>query len=222
MSDWANLSGVRIVSGTVTLPYYRLWSADVVLALTDSVAAGGAQVTLTLGDLSLVGTIVRAASFSGSRSARIVGGYGGWRKTVPARSYSNAAGVALSLVLRDLALDAGEQVNIAADASIGTAYARQPAQAQRVLEQFAPCGWWVDAAGVTQVGARASSPIASAFDVVSYSGGKGTFTIATEVLADWVPGRTFTAPTVTTGPTIAAVIHTIEGSGKARTEAVAA
>ena len=222
MSDWANLSGARIVSGAVTIPYWGLWAADVVLALTDSIAGAGNAVTLTLGDLQLAGTVIRAASFSGSRSARIVGGMGGWRLAVKSRFYSNPSGLLLSTVLKDVATDAGEKVNIANDATIGKAYVRQAAQAKRVLQQLVPNGWWVDASGTTQIGARASSAIASDFQVTEYSGGKGKFVVATEVLSDWMPGRTFTAPTVTTAPTIDAVLHLIEGGGRARTEVVAA
>jgi hypothetical protein len=212
MSD-ITLNGERVISGTITFPYYGPWVADVILATaTDIVPA----VTLIVGDLTLSGTVVRQASFTSSRSARIVGGGGGWRKTLPARGYSHEAGVKLSSVLGDAARESGERIMVASDRTIGKHYARDIGKAERVLAFELGGQWWVDPQGVTQIVARSAAPIVTPFNVIAWSGGKGLFEIASEYLTSWQPGRTFTSPTVPTVQTIASVTIEVDNAGKLR------
>ncbi len=207
------LNGVRVISGPVTIPFYGAWVADVVLSDSTEIDT---QATLVVGDLTLIGTIVRQASFVASRSARIVGGKGGWRKTIPARGYSHQAGVKLSTVVGDAASECGETIVLASDASLGTHYTRDEAKANSVLESEMGGAWWVDPSGVTQTSVRDSSPIVTPFTVVSWSGGKGQFEIASESIASWQPGRTFTAPTVEGVQTISSVTYDVDNDGKLR------
>ena len=74
--SWADLSGARVLSATVTIPKFGAWVADVEL-LSDATIPAAA--VLTLGDLVLVGAVVRSAPFASSANARLVGGAGGWR-----------------------------------------------------------------------------------------------------------------------------------------------
>lgn len=207
------ISGQRVISARVTLPFYGTWCADVVLAQSNALPS---SVTLTLGSLSLQGTVFRVASFGGSRSARVVGGAGGWRKTIPAQAYVNTNGLRLSLLLRDAATLVGEQVSVTTDTVLGTAFVREAAPAERVLRQLAGNEWYIDTSGVTRVGPRSSSAITSQFTVVQWSGAKGSFEIATESLGDWLPGNTFTAPTVSGTQTVGLTNIVADNDGKVR------
>lgn len=213
MSELA-INGARVVTGSVTIPRRGMFTADVSMA--DAANLTG-PVVLTMGKLRLKGAAFRQAAFGGARSARLVGGTAGWRKTIKYRSYSHEAGVRLSSVIGDAARDAGERVVIASDKVVGTFYVRERAKAERVLHALTDGEWFVDADGVTQVGVtRSSAPITSAFTVVTWLGGRGRFEIATDHLEDWTPGRTFTAPTVTGPQTINTVQISADNDGKVR------
>jgi hypothetical protein len=216
MADWGSYGGERIVSATLTIPMYGIWGGDVQIASDVDVDA---QSSIVLGNLTLKAAATRSAPFAGQRKARVRGGYGGWSKLIDKQSYRNDVGVNLSTVLNDAAAAVGEQVALAADSTIGTLYMREAAAASRVLRQLGGPLWYVDPAGVTQVGvARSSALITSDFQVVEYDTALGRATIATDNLADWMPGRTFTAPTITGTKTIASVTHRIQGEGTHRIE----
>ncbi len=237
MADWASLNGSRVISANIAIPYYGAWVADVVLGVSTAIPAG--QVTLVFADVSLIGTVYRQFSFSGARSARIVGGFGGWSKTVPVRAYQSAGGVNLSTVFGDLAIDSGEvfgaaSLNAIAGQQVGAAFTRESAPALRILKQIGGPIWWIDAAGSTQLLDRAAlaysgsttdaahlGAIASQFNVIEWSGAKGKFTIAAEQLSDWMPGRTFSNAVVTNTQTVSHVTHVFDGDGKARTNVLA-
>ena len=217
---FASVNGQRATVASVTLPYYGLWEGDVQLA-TPQIITG--TVTLVLGNLSLTGAMYRGAPFAGVTYLRLVGGAGGWRKSVPAQAYANpsATGVRLSTVLGDVASAVGERVNLQADQTIGNYYIREVGTASGVLRMLAGSEWYVDNAGVTQIGARPSSAITSPFTVVSWDAGKGLFDIATEDYASWLPGNTFTAPTVPTAHTVSMVRHDVGNDGIMRMKVLA-
>lgn len=216
MSDYAMLDGERIVNASLSIPYYGCWAADVGL---DSAKAIPDLVTLTIANLTLVGHVVRMAGFAGSRTARVVGGAGGWRKEVPQQAYFDPNGVKRGIVLRDAAAAVGEQVNVQNDQAIGLVFVREKAPAQRVLRQVLGNTWWVDNLGVMQTVARTDiRPISTEFTVVHWSGAKGSFDIATEDLAAWMPGRMFVAPTVTTPQAISYVTIKTDNDGVLRLE----
>jgi hypothetical protein len=218
MTDFAAFAGQRAIKASVGIPYYGTWCADVTLAISGTIPSAAS--VLVLGDLSLMGTVVRAASFAGSRSARIAGGFGGWPREVSAQAY-RGSNVRASTVLRDAAALVGERVQVDAnDTNLGR-FTREAGPASRVLRQVAGPLWWTAPDGVTHVGPRASTPITSAFDVIGWSGKTGKFTIATEVLADWQPGRTFTAPTVSGAQTISHVSIEMANDGRLRLEVLA-
>ncbi len=208
-----SLNGVRVVSGTITIPFYGAWVADVILS--DATVIGTAAV-LVVGDLTLHGTVTRQSSFAASRSARIVGGAGAWRNVLPSKGYSHAAGVKLSSVLNDAARECGERIVIATDRVVGPGWAREEAKAERLLHILLDGKWWIDPEGVTQTGPRASSAVVTPFTVVAWSGGKGQFEIATESIASWQPGRTFSSPTVVAPQTVSSVTIEADNEGKLR------
>jgi hypothetical protein len=214
MGFYASFSGARVVSGRVTIPYYGAPVADVVLADASNVDTFS---QLIIGDLTLTCYLFRTAVFAGLRECRLVGGYGGWTQQVGAKYYQSDVGVSASVVLRDVAREVGEKVQLASDSTLGTSFVRQAAQAQRVLRQVGGRLWWVDTSGVTQVGtARDGSAITSAFTSVLFHGGQGLASVAAEVISDWTPGRTFSSPTITTPQTISATTIDLKDSGTAR------
>lgn len=207
------LNGKRITSLMLTVPQYGAWIADVSLAEATAVDA---SVELIVGNLTLRGTVVRAADFGGTQTARLVAGGNGWGRVIPELGYSQSAGIQLSAVLADAARECGESIVVANDHTIGTTYLRLADPAERVLHLLAGGAWWVDNDGVTQTADRTTGRITTPFTVEHWYGGKGAFEIATEDLASWMPGRSFTAPTVTTEQTISMVTITADNDGKLR------
>lgn len=211
---FAELNGSRVTSGTIALPYNGLWVADVQLDVP--VVASG-LVTLTLGGLSLKGSVFRMNSFTGTTFARLVGGANGWGKAVPAKEYRSQFGVKFSTIAGDAARAVGETVSVVADFTVGEFYERQNARAGRVLDTFAPV-WWMRADGVTVVGDRANTNVTSPFDVLAAGTdlGLGKVTIATDRPEDWQPGVTYSSPTISASRA-SVVLHKLDRD-KLRTE----
>jgi hypothetical protein len=208
---WGSVNGQRIVSGSLGMPLLGAWVADVVLA-SDQPISG--PVTLALGNLTLTGAVYRQAPFAGLVEARVVAGAGGWSKTVQARGYDQPSGVLASTVLRDAANEVGETVRVAIDRTVGSLWVRLADKASRTLRALAP-SWYIDTAGVTQVGTRPASLVRSDFTAEAFSGASGRLRIATEDPASWLPGATFSSATVGT-LTVRSVRHDIAADGKAR------
>jgi hypothetical protein len=193
MADFrSSLGDSRITSGRLFWPAPGRWTADLRLAEADELAPG--PQVLAIGNLTLVGSVVRGGSFAGSRMVRVVAGLGGWGEHAASRFYSDTNGVKLSAVLRDVASDVGELLGTFTDRTIGTFYARAAEAGSRVLSVLVGRdGWYVDDAGVTQIGTRPSTVITSAFDIPApgYQPHVGILTVATEDLFAWRPGAIF-------------------------------
>lgn len=212
-------NGFRVVSGSVTFPYYGTWSADLEV---DATAALATAVTLVIGDLTVRGTVTRQALFAGSVRARVVGGAAGWRNVVPARGYAHDAGVKLSSVLADAARDCGESINVATDRVLGANYAREAGKAENLLALELDDEWWMDANGTTQTGPRASTPIVTPFNVIKRHGARGQIEIATEAISSWQPGRTFSSLTIPDTQTVSSVTVEATNEGKIRLQVLTA
>jgi len=207
------INGARVSACSITMPYYGAWVADVDVVGSAEIAS---PVSLVVGDLTLVGTVVRQAEFTGDRKARIVGGGGGWGKTIPKKGYSHVIGVKASTIVGDAARESGESIVLESDRTLGLLYAREEAPAERVLNLVVGNEWWIDPAGVTQTKARVSLPVVAPFTLVSRNGALDQFEIATESIAGWLPGRTFSSPTVTDVQTISSVTIEASNDGKVR------
>ncbi len=216
--SYASLSGARVVSGHLTVSTYGAAVADVVLADEGAVPEA---CSLTIANLTMALHVHRQAAFAGQRSARLVGGAGGWRREVPARAYHSPGGIPISMVLADAAREVGEKIVVANDASVGTYYVREAAPAARTLRQLAGRRWWIDPAGVTHVGPRPPTTVRSEFLAASHDGSEGRYSIATEDLAAWLPGATFSNSLVP-ATVVSSVSVTLEQAGKMRVEVLAA
>lgn len=191
MTQFLSLSGQRVVTGSISIPLYGAWSGDVQISGSDPIPDNG---PLVMGNLTLAANIYRQAVFGGTRMCRLVGGFGGWRKTLPAKQYAQASGVQLALVLGDAALESGEKVSVPNDRVIGTDYVRESAPASNVLRELAGSAWHIEPSGVTKVAPWATTKVPSAFTAINQEGAPGRVEIATESYLDWMPGCTFTAP----------------------------
>ncbi len=157
------------------------WWADV--NLTEPVALSG-SVAFKFADVEAKGTIVSGGTIDGKAAYRVVGGKGGWGKTLKRKPYLNDAGVKASGVIGDAAREAGETVEGAPTNKLDSHFVR----AEAPLHLLAPQAWRVDFDGVTRFGKR---------PVIAYTG-DGTrvrvapdarvIEIATEVVGQLLPG----------------------------------
>lgn len=205
--SYASLNGNQILKATITIPMRGTWTADVLLEAEPTQALTG-LLTLSVGSLTLRGTAARAGEFVGGYSARVVGGYLGWRRELSPKSYASAFGLKLAPILNDAAREAGEQVNVTDDRTLQPAYVRKKAKGSRVLWDLYP-NWWMGLDGVTQIGARADTIVGSAFDVTDYDPWRGKVTIATSFPEAFVPNVRFAGVTT---PELRAslVVHEVE------------
>jgi hypothetical protein len=127
----STLGTARILVADVQVPPSGAWFATVSLD-SSTLPVLGATV-LTIGDLQLPGSIIRADwddAPNGGRPIATVRGGAGWRLPILdkagkpiAGSYASASGVKLSTVLADLARLTGETVApLAADLSLGVSF----------------------------------------------------------------------------------------------------
>lgn len=203
----------RVVTASLSIPLYGIWVADVLLPASDPLTN---PIMINVGNLTLQGAIYRQGYFGGSQYARVLGGYAGWRTTIPSQAYNNPSGLMLSLILGDAAGACGEMVHVQTDSSVGTFYVRENAQAQRLLRQLGGPLWYIDNTGITQVGTRPTTLISSPFLVETWDAGTNLFVISTEDYASWMPSNTFQSPTVTIPQTISLVRIDSDNDGKLR------
>lgn len=215
MSLFCSLNGFPVVQADVFIPYFGAWTSDVMLTNANDVSGTCA---LVLGDLSLVGTVFRGSVYQGQASYRIVGGYGGWRKDVKAKSYTHELGVRASTVAGDAAKEVGEKLVLATDFQVGGFFVRQQEPASRVLAQLG-LRWWIDVDGTTKTAPRATGEILKGVDVIGVAAHQGVATLATETPGVLMPGKTIDVK-LPAHITIANVHHRIE-KGSFRSEAYA-
>jgi hypothetical protein len=213
--NFAAYAGARAAMVSLVVPRYGRWSADVLIALDDAVPDVGA---LVFGNLTLRGAVRRQALYGGSRSLRLVGGFGGWQKDVPAQQYKLSSGVRASLLLGDAARIVGERVNVPSDRVVGDTFTRANAPAAQLLAELAGLVWYVDASGMTQIADWPTGQIRSEFIVVDQKGGAGVVKVATEDYAEWMPNKTFTSAFTQGTATVCGVRFGVELDGVARVE----
>ena len=196
------------------IPRVGAWTAD--LQLAGAQAVSGA-VPVVIGNLTLLGTVVRSTQYGGQTRARLVGGYGGWRMSVSEQGYGG--GVLLSHVLSDVAAACGEQV-APTTGLVGSAWTRLQGPASdtlwQLLGQGLLPGWYVAPNGVTVPSTWPATTINTPFTVTDQAPDEGRCTIATEDYASWLPGASFTSP-LTVGTLVnAGVTYTFDNAGDFR------
>lgn len=219
MPTFASLNGVRVHDAKITIPNYGIWMADVKIAGTPSVPTTPGACTLTAGDLVLVGTATRVGVYGGVASARIVGGFGGWRQPVQKpRSWHFAAGIPLAMVLGDVSSSVGEKVTGATGLLANDYALRAGDPASLVLHQLATPYWYMSPSGVTTVGQRPAATVASSFQLIDAQPESGLVVVSPSTLADWTPGNTFSTPEYSPSSPISFVYLDLPDSGAVRAE----
>lgn len=205
----STLNGQRATSARVQIPAWGCWYADVTLD-GDHTLSGAA--TLKIADLTLTGTILTGGPVKGRSTYKIVAGAGGWGESIAAEKYADDAGVKLSKVVGDAARAAGETVGtLSSTTRIGPHWTRPADAAAWTLNRLAPKGWYVDEAGVTQIGARAASTLPSNVTRVQQVDlARGVAVLASESIAGILPG------VVVDGLTAVDVQHEIDAKGLLR------
>lgn len=181
------LNGFALTRACVQVPAWGAWWADADLVEPEALSG---RVTLTLADVTLSGTIVSGGPYEGRASYRVVGGAGGWGRALNAKPYHNDAGVKVSNVISDAAREAGETLGTLPTTRRGPHYARTAGPASRVLNEVAPRAWYVDFAGVTQFGARATVAYTGDGVRTRIDAASRVVEIATDEIAALVPGVT--------------------------------
>lgn len=123
------------------------------------------RVEIRAGALTLSGTVRHGGAYGLQRRVRVVAGAAGWSDEIKAKSYHNDAGVKAALVAQDAARECGEVIGtfIPAAERLGRDFVRASGVAARALEIAAGGNpWWIDYAGITNVGPRANgAPLTS-------------------------------------------------------------
>ncbi len=189
MTAYANVDGELLVEATLHVPNIGPWWADVLFLEAPDVEG---SVVLTIGELTLRGTVTRTGTFGLQRNARIVAGAGGWGTMVEETHYHSDSGVSARTVAEDAARLAGETLggfNPAA-VTVGIDYARQTGPASRVLEDvIGSVPWYVDYDGQTQVGTRSSSEVnPDLYEVLDVDPQEGLVTLGVDDLSQVLVG----------------------------------
>ncbi len=190
------------------LPPAGGWLGYCSLDSGDPPSAGA--VTLTVGDLQLVGRILpdRGGLDAPAHPRVVVAGGDGWRTLLSRGDYSSTNGVRLLTVLKDLATLAGETYDAPADVTLGPSYGweasmpRRPIRARAVLADLMALGaiptWRVAASGRTRFDAWPTLPAADARGrIVSRDLSRGMREVALDnSVAAFLPGATLEGVTI--------------------------
>jgi hypothetical protein len=162
----------------------------------EPVALVAGLLTFQLSDLSVLAAPMRVGMFAGQWSSSAIGGRGGWGKVLPAKGYQSPIGVLNTQVFADAALAVGEFPPVVqAPQMLPQFFERRRGVASGVFRSLSGGQiWWVNGAGVAQVGFRPPSAVTAQFDLIECDRSRGRLVIATDSPAAFAPGATFTDP----------------------------
>lgn len=161
--------------------------------------AVGTRTTLTVGDLTLPGLVIRSGLDAPDRPRVTLLGGAGWDRLVGSPlSYQSDAGVRLSTVLAALSDATGEPLEPPGDATIGNYYELlaahdgDPVRYRDALDELARAGalapWRVDPDGVTSFGPRVGVEV-TARATVLVRGADGYQTLGIDAPKAFLPGN---------------------------------
>ena len=176
-----DVSGHPISSATIQIPRHGIPRATMSLVEPAQIADGD-RVTLTVGDVSMVGTVLRVGTFANEMRIDMVGGAGGWERDVVAQPYADDAGVPLAMVAADLATLVGETLGTVENRILGSAWHRVAGTASTAVRDIVGDVWWVGLDGLTNLSARpvATSTATGSVIVESYDPTTGRAVLAAE------------------------------------------
>lgn len=186
------INGQALASGTLSLPLVGAWHLEAEVVAT-SAPVVGESVTLSLGGVQFVGTVMSAASDAGNRvTVRAVGGAGGLGDTVPAKGYTQT--VARSVVID--ALKVGGEVLSVTSAPLAqsldhwTRIESTVADVVRHIAEHLGLGWRVLPDGTVWIGAEEWLPVTVTHVLESEEPTRKALTVALEA-ASVLPGSLF-------------------------------
>ena len=153
------LNQLQASSVRLFTPWKGVWFADVEVVLDETGIVPFGPCILTIGVVPMVGVIDPSASGSFAKSAkvRVLGGGGGWGKTVLPLPFANPAGVLSTAVYSATAAEVLEVVVDVVPSLLGsTTYLRSAGPASGVFASGVD--WYVSPTGVTFVGPRLPLP----------------------------------------------------------------
>lgn len=169
MSVDVKLSGRRVIDAKITLAWRGVWSADLVLDLDSVADMPSGAASLTIGDAAYACVVDPRGSgtFVSFATARVVGGMGGWDKSVPAQDFVSPLGLLTSDVVYSATAGlVSETVLDSGPASFGARFSRSAGPASRIFQDRQ---WYVDpATGVTFVADWPSSTLTADTTILSY------------------------------------------------------
>lgn len=181
------LNGLPVERASVSIPKWGALLGDLQVASGELLSG---PVQLELAGASFACTVIAAGIYQERGWYRVAGGAGGWGKAIDPVEIRNEAGVKLSQALGAAARACGETLGTITDRRLGPAYATPRAEASLGLSLLAPEAWYVDEAGVTQIGARPATDFTKPFVVEDHRPDRARLTIAAEDIAGLVPGAT--------------------------------
>lgn len=202
------LNGARVLTAKVYVPWNGAWVADVSVDLEPGQPMPSGRCVLTLLETVLQGTATTDATGREGQTVkvRVVGG-AGWTKLVPEQHHTLPGGVMLSTVLLALAAETGEPVTVLADEVVGKHYTRRGGIASQALEGRS---WWVDFAGMTNVGPRPPAAPPAGLEVLSFDPTTQTVTAGVDAISQ--PGFPVVTVQESAPLTVRAIEYDIDAS----------
>lgn len=217
MASAISLGALRCLSAKVVQPWQGVWFVDLVVdpdKVTD-VPLSGRQ-TLTIAEaggpaVTLTGTIdpKYSGTFVANGKVRLLAGAGGWDDQLGPQDWSTAGGVMSAVVYQQTGGAVGETVNVPSSTNLGPHFERLAGPARRV---FGDLDWYVDLAGVTQLGARPTPATPQGLELLFWDPATQRAVLTADTLI--TPGLVLSDPRLNGAtPTVRDVIHTFDASG---------
>lgn len=179
------VNGAPVASLRWSAPWSGVWVAE--LEMQDGLpAAPNGKVAIASPDgLALVGTVddEESGAFGEKRHLRVLGGGGGWRKTVRAQHYHSDVGLPLASIVSTTAAEAGEAATVLVPSVVGTDFVRRAGPAAQIFLD-AGVDWWVGLDGVTRVGKRLPLPPPPSLEIQDWNPAAGTMRFSASVLVE--------------------------------------
>jgi hypothetical protein len=152
------VNGLFVASMRWHAAWNGAWIAELTLmpsATSDVVPSGRVAITSSDGAIALSGTVDddRTGAFADRRHLRVVGGAGGWSKSVRQQHYHSDIGLQLREVATTTAAEVGETAIVLAPKTLGLDYVRHAGLASQIFTDLG-FDWWVGADGATRIGVR--------------------------------------------------------------------
>ena len=188
-SPVVTLAGLRCVSARFVLPYTGVWFADLDVdpELVAAVPPAGPVpiVIESTPPVTLLGMIdpLGSGSFGATARVRVIGGRGGWQKSVPAQHFPSP-GTTQAVYAATAAL-VGEACVVAVPSPVPENYVRLAGPASNILRDEA--SWWVDpTTGTTFVAPRPPLPQDPSLELMVWDAGGQVAEVRSDTLV--VPG----------------------------------